>query len=84
MVNFKDQPLVQLRTDAEEMPAQNPDMAMTELDPESPCRKIDLATPDVTPSPPNNQEGLEDYEAYVSGLNVHSYVMLGGIVVWDI
>ena len=62
--------MVQLRTDAadatEGMSAENPDMALTELDPESPSRKVDLSTPDVTPSPPNNQEGLADYQAYVS------------------
>ena len=44
----------------------NPDSADTELDACTPA--VDLETPDRTPSPPDNQEGLPEYERYASKL----------------
>ena len=59
--------LVQLRT---KMPSADPpcfDTAKTEIDPTSPAPDLlNLCSPSLTPTPPDNQEGLPAYEEMVS------------------
>lgn len=49
------------------------DDAETELDPKTPISTVDLGTPgslDETPPLPDNQEGFESWERWVSKLNI--------------
>ena len=46
----------------------HPDMAETEIDATTPMLDVDL----MTPTPPDNQLGMESYERHASKLNIPS------------
>lgn len=58
--------MLQLRkTDSTPDESVHPDMAETEIDTLTPALDVDL----MTPTPPDNQLGMDSYEKHVSKLN---------------